>query len=361
MTVMVEQTPDIEPLVDAGIAAGTFPGIVLLVSKEGRIVFSLTRGKRQVKPEAEQMTDDTIFDLASLTEPLATAVLALMVCGQQSIGLEEKIGTFIPEIALESRSITLGQLLVHTAGLPAESGIHKAFPEARSIDYNRAVRVLLSIKPEKPPGRQAAYSGASYLLLGQFLRRVTGVRLQELFAQLIAAPCRLSDTMFNPPVVLWGRVAATEFCLWRNRWIRGQVHDEDCYCLGGEGGNAGLFSTAGSVLALLSVFQTDGIVNGVRLLSAEQVRLMRTCHTEGMGLRRSVGFSMYGDGSSAPPFGSSSLGQVGYTGTLIWLEPEKKLAVVALTNRLHFGREQTASKFEEFRKKLRLAVYHRWG
>jgi CubicO group peptidase (beta-lactamase class C family) len=234
MTEMAEQKPDIESLVDAGIASGCFPGIVLLVSKDGRIVFSLARGRRQVKPEAEQMTEDTIFDLASLTEPLATAVLTLMVCGQQSIGLDAKIGSFIPEIAAESRSITLGQLLVHTAGLPAASGIHRAFRDPRSVNYSQAVRILLSIRPEKPPGREVAYSGASYLLLGQFLRRITGARLQELFAQLIAAPCRLADTMFNPPVVLWGRVAATEFCAWRNRWIRGQVHDEDCYCLGGE-------------------------------------------------------------------------------------------------------------------------------
>ena len=115
---MVASPSDIEILVDAEIAGGSFPGIVLLVSKDGKIVYSLVRGNRQVKPEQEEMTEDTIFDLASVTKPLATALLALLVCGQERISLDEKIGTFVPEIAAESRTITLGQLLVHTGGLP---------------------------------------------------------------------------------------------------------------------------------------------------------------------------------------------------------------------------------------------------
>jgi CubicO group peptidase (beta-lactamase class C family) len=359
---MVASTADIETLVNAAIAAGGFPGIVLLVSKNGERVFSLVKGRRQVQPEPEPMTEDTIFDLAQVTEPLTTALLVLMICGQERIGLDEKIGTFIPQVAAESRSISLGQLLLHTGGLPPAAGIHKAFPDPRNIDYNRAVQILLSVKPERAPGRAAVYSGTGYLLLGQFLRRVTGVRLQELFARLIAAPCRLSDTMFNPPVVLWGRVAATEHCAWRNRWIRGQVHDEDCYCLGGEGGNAGLFSTAQSVLAMLSVFDTGGVVNGARLLSADQVRMMRTWFSEGSGSRRSVGLAFQGEEApSGQPFSGEAIGRTGFTGTSIWLEPEKQLAVATLTNRVHLGRKQTGDKFEQFRQKLHSAVCRLWG
>lgn len=308
------------------------------------------------------MTEDTIFDLASVTKPLATALLTLLVCGQERIRLDEKIGTFIPEIAAESSSITLGQLLVHTGGLPPVPDIYKAFPDPRKIEYDRAVKILLSVKPEKPSGREVVYSCTGYLFLGQFLRRATGARLQELFAQMIAAPCRLADTMFNPPVVLWGRVATTEHCPWRKRWIRGQVHDENSYCLGGEGGNAGLFSTAQSVLRLLSIFETGGVVNGVQLIAPDQVRMMSTCFTEGLGLRRSIGFYMHDDDApSGPLFSRNSFGHTGFTGTCIWLEPEKKLTVVTLTNRVHLGREQTEDKITEFRKKLHSAVYQNWG
>jgi CubicO group peptidase (beta-lactamase class C family) len=362
MIAMVGSPPDIETLVDAEIGGGSFPGIVLMVSKHGKIVFSLVRGNRQVKPEQEEMTEDTIFDLASVTKPLATALLTLLVCGQERISLDEKIGTFIPEIAAESSSITLGQLLVHTGGLPPVPDVYKVFPDPRKIEYDRAVKSLLSVKPEKPPGREAVYSCTGYLFLGQFLRRATGARLQELFAQLIAAPCRLSDTMFNPPVVLWGRVATTEHCPWRNRWIRGQVHDENCYCLGGEGGNAGLFATARSVLTLLSLFETGGVVNGVQLISPDQVRMMSTCFTEGLELRRSIGFYMHDDDApSGPLFSRNSFGHTGFTGTSIWLEPAKRLSVVTLTNRVHLGREQTEDKIKEFRKKLHSAVYQNWG
>ncbi len=362
IAVVVGSSPDIETLVDAEIAGGSFPGIVLLVSKNGKIVFSLVKGNRQVKPEQEEMTEDTIFDLASLTKPLATALLTLLVCGQQRISLDESIGTFIPEIAPESSSITLGQLLVHIGGLPPVPEIYMAFPDPRKIEYDRAVKILLAVKPEKPPGREAVYSCTGYLLLGQFLRRATGARLQELFAQLIAAPCRLADTMFNPPVVLWGRTATTEHCPWRKRWIRGQVHDENSYCLGGEGGNAGLFSTARSVLRMLSMFETGGVVNGAQLIAPDQVRMMSTCFTEGLGLRRSIGFYMHDeDAPSGPLFSRNSFGHTGFTGTSVWLEPEKKLTVVALTNRVHLGREQTEDKIKEFRKKLHTAVYQNWG
>jgi CubicO group peptidase (beta-lactamase class C family) len=362
MVAMVGTSSDIETLVDAEIAGGSFPGIVLLVAKAGRIVCSLVKGDRQVEPDREGMTEDTIFDLASVTKPLATALICLMVCGQERISLDEKIGTFIPEIATECRSITLRQLLIHTAGLPPVPDIYKAFKVPRNIEYNRAVQMLLAVKPEKPPGQVAVYSCTGYLLLGQFLRRATGARLQELFAQLIAAPCKLSDTMFNPPVILWGRVAATEYCNWRKRWIRGQVHDENSFCLGGEGGNAGLFSTARSVLTLLSLFENGGVVNGTQLITAQQERMMRTCFTEGMGLRRSIGFYMYDDDAPCGPlFSRDSFGHTGFTGTSIWLEPAKSLIVVTLTNRVHLGREQTEDKIKEFRKNLHTAVYRNWG
>jgi len=129
-----------------------------------------------------------------------------------------------------------------------------------------------------------------------------------------------------------------------------------------EGGNAGLFSTARSVLNLLSLFETGGVVNGVQLLAPDQVRMMSTCFTEGLGLRRSIGFYMHDDDApSGPLFSRNSFGHTGFTGTSIWLEPEKRLTVVTLTNRVHLGRDQTEDKTKEFRKKLHSAVYQNWG
>lgn len=359
---MKTRANEIETLINTAIKQSCFPGIVLLVSKQGKIVLSHAKGSRQLQPHQEDMTEDTIFDLSGITQSLATALLTVMVMSRERIGVGEKIGYFVPEGAPESREITLGQLLLHTGGLPPQPDLYKEFPESRSIDYDRAVRLLLAVKPEMPPGKQVLYSQTGYLLLGQFLRRATGARLQELFAQLVAAPCGLSDTFFNPPVILWGRVAATEQCPWRKRWIRGQVQDRDSYCLGGEGGNAGLFATASSVLQLLSLFESGGVVNGFRLLSANQVKLMRTCLTAGLGARRSFGFRLQEENSPVGPlYSAESFGHTGDTGTSIWIEPVGRLMIVMLTNRVHLGGNKTEAAFATFCRELHTMIHKLWG
>ena len=358
---MKQQSNDIEFLIDEAIRQELFPGIVLLVSKNGSLVFAKAQGARQLDPKEESMTDDTIFDLSDITQPLATALLTVMVMGREKIGVGDRIGYFVPEIVEGSRDITLGQLLLHTGGLPPRVDLYREFPDSRSIDYNRAVQLLLAVKPQKAPGKQVLYSQTGYLLLGQFLRRVTGARLQELFAQLVASPCNLADTFFNPPVVLWGRVAATGQCPWRKRWIRGQVFDRDSYCLGGEGGNAGLFAPASSVLQLLSLFENGGVVNGFQLLSENQVRLMHTSLTAGLNRRRSFGFLLQGEDSPVGPlYSADSYGQTGETGTSVWVEPAGKVMIAMLTNRIHKHGEQTQIPFADFCRRLHALVHSRW-
>jgi len=358
---MKQHTNDIESLIDEAIGKKTFPGIVLHVSKQGSIVFSQAKGFRKLDPQGESMTEDTIFDLSEITQPLATALLTVMIMGREKIGVGETIGDFVPEIVEESRGITLGQLLLHTGGLPPRPELHKEFPDSRNIDYSRAVQMLLAVKPQNPPGKQVLHSQTGYLLLGQFLRRVTGARVQELFAQLVAAPCGLADTFFNPPVVLWGRVAPTGQCPWRKRWIRGQVYDRDSYCLGGEGGNAGLFATATSVLQLLSLFENGGVVNGFRLLSSNQVKLMRTSLTTGLNGKRSFGFRLQDESSPVGPlYSAGSYGHTGDTGTSVWIEPAGQLMIVMLTNRIFPGGEQTQTGFADFRTRLHTLIRRHW-
>lgn len=358
---MKQHPTDIESLIDEAIQQKVIPGIVALASRQGSVVFSQVKGSRQLDPQGEDMTEETIFDLSEITQPLATALLTVMIMGREKIGVGETIGYFLPEILPESRDITLGQLLLHTGGLPPRPELYKEFPDSRNIEYNRAVRLLLAIRPQNPPGKQVVFSQTGYLLLGQFLRRVTGARLQELFAQLVAVPCGLADTFFNPPVVLWGRVAPTGQCPWRKRWVRGQVYDSDSFCLGGEGGNAGLFSTAPSILQLLSLFENGGVVNGYRLLSENQVKLMRTCLTAGLNSRRSFGFLLQEENSPVGPlYSDESYGQTGDTGTSAWVEPAGRLMIVMLTNRIHLQGEQTESAFTDFCRRLYTLIHRHW-
>ena len=358
---MKQHPTDIESLIEEAIQQKIIPGIVTLVSKQGSVVFSQAKGSRQLDPHPEDMTEDSIFDLSEITQSLATALLTVMIMGREKIGVGETIGTFVPGIVPESRDVTLGQLLLHTGGLPPRPQLYKEFPDSRNIEYSRAVQLLLAVKPQNPPGKQVLYSQTGYLLLGQFLRRVTGARLQELFAQLVAAPCGLADTFFNPPVVLWARVAPTGQCPWRKRWIRGQVFDSDSYCLGGEGGNAGLFGTAPGILQLLSLFENGGVVNGYRLLSENQVKLMRTCLTAGLNSRRSIGFLLQDEDSPVGPlYSGESYGQIGYTGTSVWVEPAGQLMIVMLTNRIHLQGEQSQSAFTDFSRRAYTLIHRRW-
>lgn len=357
-----DQPGDIEILIDAQIQRDCFPGIVLLVEKAGKIILSLVKGSRQHHPRSEVMTGDTLFDLGSITKPLATALLTLRLCEQEHIQLERKIREFLPEIHRKSGEITLGQLLLHTGGLPPDPHIYRSFPDYRSVDRDLAVQRLMEIAPDRPPGREVIYSCTGYLMLGLFLERVTDTRLGTLFRRTVAEPCGIQDLFFQPPLEIRSRIAATEHCSWRGRWIRGEVHDENSWCLGGDGGNAGLFATAAALLELLSIFDSQGQVKGIRLLSSDVAGRMSGCLTQGMGERRAVGFLMQDDGSPVgPSFSGSSFGHTGFPGTSVWIDPEKRLKIVTLTNRIHLGREATDGKIREFRRTLHEAICRNYG
>jgi CubicO group peptidase (beta-lactamase class C family) len=352
----------IESIVEQGILDGTFPGAVVMVEKSGRPMLRLVRGNRQLRPIREAMTADTLFDLASLTKPLATALLVLHTCSREGIRLDSPLGRFLPEACPETGALPLLELLLHTGGLPAVPDLYKEFPNARDVDRVKAEHLLLSRRPESPRDTQVLYSCTGYQLLGLFLRRVTGQGLADLYQTVVTGPCGLRDLLFKPHPALWGRTAPTEYCPWRNRWIRGEVHDENCFCLGGDAGNAGLFGTAEAVVRLLSLFAGDGVLAGVRLLDDAHLRLMRTCGTQGLNLRRAVGFMMHdAEAPVGPRYSADSFGHTGFTGTSVWVEPRKDLTIVVLTNRVHLGREETDAGLKDFRLRLHETILRELG
>jgi CubicO group peptidase (beta-lactamase class C family) len=303
------------------------------------------------------MTGDTLFDLASLTKPLATAPLVLAVCARKGIDLDSSLGRFVSGLDPATSGVSLRRLLLHTAGLPPVPNLYTLFPDAAKADAGVAERALLSRRPQAPPGSEVIYSCTGYQLLGLFLRRVTGRRLRDLFQSLVAGRCGLEDLLFCPPPSLRSRTAATEYCPWRKRWIRGEVHDENCWCLGGDAGNAGLFGTAEAVLRLLSLFASGGTVGGKQVLDASALRFMTVCQTEGLNRRRAAGFMMHdAEAPVGPGYSAVSYGHTGFTGTSVWVEPRLDLKVVALTNRVHFGRSETEEKIRSFRLRLHEAV-----
>lgn len=351
----------IESLISTALSDRCFPGIVFVAEQRGRRLLGHTAGHRQIEPAIEAMSEDTIFDLASMTKPLATALLVMRLLEAEGISLDAPVGSFLPEVAEATRPLALRSLLLHTSGLPATPGIYEKFVSARQ-DPELTRSCLYAVEPIGPEGRQVIYACTGYLFLGEVLRRCTGRSIGELFRDWVAAPLEIDDLLFSPPEELRPRIAPTERCAFRGRWIRGEVHDENAWCMGGEAGNAGLFGNAAAVVRLATLFLHDGAVDGVQVLRPESVALMTTCGTEGLHERRSCGFMMgYPECAAGPLAGARTFGHTGFTGTSLWVDPERELIVVALTNRVHYGRERTAEAIRAFRRQLHGEIFRTLG
>ncbi|MBU1081237.1 MAG: beta-lactamase family protein, partial [Spirochaetes bacterium] len=298
---------------------------------------------------------------------------------------------YLPDAACSSLGATVREVMAHSAGLPPIPELQRFFPDAASVDRDEAVRRLLAIEPDGPPGYGVAYSCTGFLLLGVALERLGGARLSELFRRQVAEPLGLSDgaspagsdgpdprvpkiggaaavatpvvpgapravATFRPSPGLEGLCVPTEECAWRGRRVRGEVHDESSYCMGGDGGNAGLFANLAGAEALFGVWETGG-----GLLKPETVAAARACATDGLGRRRGLGIQLHdGETCDTPAWPADSYGHTGFTGTCAWAAPatagRPRVAVVSLTNRVYRGRAQTAELIVAFRKALHGAV-----
>ncbi len=351
----------IDLMIEEAIRDEMFPGAVLLVRKDGRVVLSVAKGARRLYPFREEMEMDTLFDLASLTKPLATTVVALSVMESEHISPEQRIGRFLPELTGSAREITIHQLFTHTSGLPPVPEIYRLFKTEDDIDKEQALNHLFSLKPDREPGEQVIYSCTGYMMLTQLLQRVTGETLNHLFTSLVTGPGRLNDLLFNPlkerAQGLRENIAVTEHCPWRGRWIKGEVHDENSYCLDGIGGNAGLFGTAESVMELAGLFLSGGLLNGKRILSEESVRMMTESQTGNLLPKRAFGFLVQDtDAFAGSCFSPRAFGHTGFTGTSLWMDPAIGMEAVILTNRVHYGRFVNIEKIKRFRKRIHTAL-----
>ncbi len=343
----------IKYLIDKRLESELFPGIVLKVNKNGREIFQYTRGYRQISPFKEEMRTDTFFDLASLTKPLATTPVALTIFEKEKIDLSTSIGKFLPMLHTETKKITLSQLLTHSSGLPPVPNIFKLFKTESEINTQTALKHLYSLVPEAEPGSGILYSCTGYIFLTRIIMAITGKTLSSLFKEIITQAAGINSLIFNPSTVERKNTATTEYCTWRKRWIKGEVHDENSFCLNGEGGNAGLFGTANGIMKLLNLITNKGIIGKKQILSEKVCSLMTTCQTGEISPKRGAGFLMQDTDSFAGSlFSNKAFGHTGFTGTSVWIDPVKEICIVALTNRVHFGREKTAETIKQFRKEL---------
>lgn len=305
---------------------------VALVGYKGLMYGPAAFGKVGFFPGADPVNKDTIFDIASLTKVVVTTTLSLSLLAEGVFHLDTELGELIDHTPQDKAHITVEQLLSHTSGLPAWAPLYLM---AKNSD--EVVPKIMAQSLESAPGTQVVYSCLGFILLGHFIESITGRSLNELAVEKLITTLKLTDTYYNPPEKVIPRVAYTEWCPRSKRFLRGVVHDENAQALQGVSGNAGLFSTANDLAKFATMILNKGQVNGLNVLSETSLNLLTKCYTEGLNDRRTLGWMLYNqpNSSGGDLLSPSAIGHTGFTGTSLWIDLEKELFVILLTNRVH--------------------------
>jgi uncharacterized protein YbbC (DUF1343 family) len=320
----------IERLVADALAQGKLPGCVVAIGRRSGIIYSRAFGFRALSPEKEPMTEDTVFDLASLTKPLATATSIMVLADQGKIGLDDPASHYFPEFAAHGkRAITIRQLLMHVSGLPSETPIED-YEHGRA----EAIRRIAALSLKAAPGTRFIYSDIGFLVLEEVVRRITGTDLASFAAAAVFRSLGMKQTGFLPSPQDRARIAPTEQR--KGTWIRGEVHDPRAFRLGGVAGNAGLFSTAQDLARYARMLLGSGALESARVLSAAATAKMLAPHDVPGGIR-ALGWDMQSAYSNnrGTSLSRRAVGHGGYTGTSLWIDPEQDLFVIFLSNRVH--------------------------
>lgn len=327
-----EKLAEIDQQIAARLEAGDFPGCVVLINYRGAIVWLKAYGQHQVEPTPVPLATAAIFDLASLTKPIATATSVMLLVEQGKLNVDEKAATYWPEFGVNGKeNITLRQLLTHQSGLIADNALRDYLTDPETTIKNIAEQKLVA-----EPGQRFIYSDVSFIVLGELVRRVSGEPLDVFARKSLYEPLGMQDTAYGPvPAAKRERTVPTAQ---RNgEWIRGEVHDPRAYHMQGVAGHAGLFSTAEDLAIYGQMLLNGGTYHEVTILSPETVKLMTTPQTVPGGGIRSLGWDMQTGFSSnrGKNFSAQAYGHGGFTGTAFWNDPGHDLTVIFLSSRLH--------------------------
>jgi CubicO group peptidase (beta-lactamase class C family) len=328
----------LDKIVKTAIEEAVAPGVAIAVGRNGHIAYMKGYGYIDWnQPGSPAVDTNTLYDLASLTKVIATTTVAMILEEGGQLDISRTVASYLPEFnSPEKAQITVKQILTHSGGLEAGANIFSSARGREQYLYQINARPL-----EYTPGTNMIYSDWDMILLQLVMERITGKTLDVLANEKIFRPLGMTDTQYQPPISLRPRIAPTQVDDARGGLLWGTVHDENAWAIGGVAGHAGLFSTARD-LALFSMMILNGGegANGIRI--AKPATIARWTARQGKESSRTLGWDSPEGGSSAGQFFSPwSFGHTGFTGTSIWLDPEKDLFVVVLTNRVNPTRNNT--------------------
>jgi serine-type D-Ala-D-Ala carboxypeptidase len=326
-----ERLDAIDRVVERGIEAGGYPGAAVIVARKGKAVLQRGFGRLSWDESSPEVSPtSTIYDLASLTKVIGTTTAVMVLFDQGRISLDAPVSRYLPEFSGgEKDLVTIRQLLTHRSGLPAGRDIFKL-----THDPAEARKLVLSTPLIAHPGQYYEYSDLGADVLGMVVEAVSQQPLDEFLADYVFHPLGMYQTEFRPADSLDARIAPTGTS-GGGRRSRGEVNDENAYALGGVAGHAGLFSTAADLSVFAQMMLNGGVYNGVRILADSTVQLFTT---------RAAGHRALGWDTPTGSFGSGnylsehSFGHTGFTGTSLWIDPDRDMFVILLTNRVYASR-----------------------
>jgi serine-type D-Ala-D-Ala carboxypeptidase len=343
----------IAQILHEAIAEQAFPGAALVVSRHGNVVLESYAGTHTYDHDSVPVSGQTLYDLASLTKVLVTTPLCMKLFEAETLRLDEPVGGVLPEFTGDEGRpdrVTFRHLLAHSSGLPAH---RKYYEHAHHRD--QVLQQVFSTPLEADPGTRAEYSDIGFILLGVAVERLMGAKLDQLAQRELFAPLGVACA-YGPLAHVHQVPPTLEAVDFRDRRIYGQVNDENAWVMGGVAGHAGLFGTARDV----DTFAHMMLRGGAPLFKSETVKLFTSRQSSPAGTSRALGWDTPSQPSQSGKYLSPlSYGHLGYTGTSLWIDPERELAITLLTNRTY--PDNTSQKIKQYRPRIHDAVIQSLG
>ena len=336
---------NVDEIINNSIKVGEIPGAVIAVVRDDKIVYLKSYGNKSVYPKTEPMTDNVMFDLASVSKPLGTAIAFMQLVEQGKVRLTDNVSMYIPgykgykdPVTGETINIRIVDIMTHTSGLPAYGPTEELVKKYGSPSPEGMIEYIANCERESKPTTTFEYSCLNFITLQNVLQNITGMKLEDYAKKYVFDVLGLKHTTYNPKGELLSLVAPTEKQP-DGSMLLGQVHDPLARLMnGGNSGNAGLFSNAEDIAVIAAALMNGGEYNGKRILGELTVETMTRVPEHVLHLGRSLGWDNYtayssNNGNLFHP--TKTYGHTGYTGTSITIDPVAKVSVILLAHRVH--------------------------
>ena len=323
-------------VLDRAVADSAFPGAFVVVGRRSGIIAQLGAGHLDLAPSPVP-DEHTLWDMASLTKVLALTSAMMQLVEQGKVELDAPVQRYLPQWTGPNKArVTVRDLLTHRSGLPAWRPIYK-----EATTPTEALALVVATPLDTLPGVRMVYSDLGAILMGEIVRAVSGQRIDAYTRDHVFAPLGMKETGYLPDPSLLSRIAPTEVDPWRQRHLRGEVHDENAFALGGVAGHAGLFGTASDLAVFAQMLLDGGTYNGVHIVADSTIKQFTARAAGSRALGWEVGEGQHGSGNFLR---DGAFGHTGFTGTSLWIDPDREMFVILLTNRVHAAKAKRPAK-----------------